>query len=82
MAEWGASFSYSVYLVHFPIILFTVSLLYQATGWGMRMNPSGPIIALWGVLFGALIGICWLFYNVTEKKTAQFRIWLKRSKTR
>jgi peptidoglycan/LPS O-acetylase OafA/YrhL len=82
MAEWGASFSYSVYLVHFPIILFTVSLLYQATGWGMRMNPSGPIIALWGVLFGALIGICWLFYNLTEKKTAQLRIWLKRSKYR
>jgi peptidoglycan/LPS O-acetylase OafA/YrhL len=80
LAHWGASFSYSVYLVHFPLILFFVSLLYKISGWGIRMNPSGSTLLLWCVLYGFLIGLCWLFYSVTERKTPQLRSWIKKAK--
>jgi len=76
--KWAAGFSYTMYLVHFPIFLFLGAAASQFLGWPILSSPSW---AAWGriiVMICALYTIGYLFYLVTEKHTDRVRAVLKR----
>lgn len=76
-----ADFSYSLYLIHFPVMLFVLALLY-ATGQFPGIATGYQANSLQGVgVYVAAIGIIYLsafaFSLVTERRTAGFRRHLK-----
>jgi peptidoglycan/LPS O-acetylase OafA/YrhL len=72
-AEWAASFSYSLYLIHFPIMLGIMGMMYKMGIMSQPLRPgiSGLIIA--GAVVVVLIltarGFAWL----TEDRTRQVK---------
>ncbi len=68
-----ADFSYSVYLCHFPFLVFVLSALYQTTGKGLQETLTTPFLLIFiGVLLLAY-GWCYLVSLVTERQTARIR---------
>jgi len=68
-----ADFSYSVYLVHFPVLVFTLSLTYQFIGSGIRMPfHLGAFLWYLAVLILSIL-VSWSISLVTEKKTPVLR---------
>jgi len=68
-----ADFSYSVYLVHFPVLVFTLSLAYQFIGSGIRMPfHLGSFLWYSAVLILSIL-VSWIISIVTEKKTPVLR---------
>jgi peptidoglycan/LPS O-acetylase OafA/YrhL len=73
ISRYLAGFSYSVYLVHFPVLLFIVSACFSLAGFGIKM-PIGPkSLMLYAALMGVAIFTSWLVSLVTERKTASLR---------
>ncbi len=71
-----ADFSYSVYLVHFPVLVFTLSLAYQFIGSGIRM-PFHLGAFLWYLsVFMLSILVSWIISLFTEKKTPILRAFI------
>jgi peptidoglycan/LPS O-acetylase OafA/YrhL len=68
-----ADFSYSVYLIHFPVTMFFLSVGFEAFGFGIRM-PFEALGLAWyfGIFFVALL-MSWLVSLFTERKTAMLR---------
>lgn len=78
LSRKAADFSYSVYLCHFPFLIFVLSALYQATGMGLRQTASG---GLYGLFVAILLLIYVWSYTVslfTERQTPRIRSWLYR----
>jgi peptidoglycan/LPS O-acetylase OafA/YrhL len=74
--RWSAylsDFSYSVYLIHFPVIMFFLSLGFEVIGFGIRM-PFEVLGLVWyfGIFIVALL-MSWLVSLFTERKTARLR---------
>jgi peptidoglycan/LPS O-acetylase OafA/YrhL len=65
--KYFAGMSYTLYLVHYPIMLFIMELLYGE----LNISKSSPIIAfvLKPVTFLVIFGYAWLISRVTEAKT-------------
>jgi len=82
MSRKAADFSYSVYLCHFPFLVFVLSALYQATGKGLR----GPYTILTFGLFLLVLVLAYVWsYLVslaTERQTFRIRQWLSRVSNR
>ena len=78
-----ADFSYSLYLIHFPIIWLTVAVLGRVTGnpgYYTGFAPTDPVgvASYLGIaLFVTLLA--WLFAQVTEQHTKLLRDGLKRT---
>lgn len=76
-----ADFSYSLYLIHFPVMIFTIALLGHVTGLaGFRQGftPTEPLgMAAYLGLILYLFAMSWLFAQATERHTARLRGWLK-----
>ena len=74
----AADFSYSVYLCHFPFVVFAISAFYQITGFGIQERYDGRV----GLLFVAILisSYIWsyLISLVTERQTTRIREWLYR----
>ncbi len=75
--KFMADFSYSVYLIHFPVIWFALSVLGTKTGIaGFRtaFRPTDPVgVATYvGMILGCLL-VAWLFSRATEAHTAKLR---------
>jgi peptidoglycan/LPS O-acetylase OafA/YrhL len=68
-----ADFSYSLYLLHFPLILLAVSILHHQTGFGFKMPPGQKSVSLVVLLFILAITFSWLVSLLTEKRTASIR---------
>ncbi|WP_156840043.1 acyltransferase family protein [Novosphingobium aquimarinum] len=78
LAGWLASFSFSLYVVHWPIMLLLVAWL-QSFGYVEQRLPEGIaayalIILLVGVSYAGAIGFAW----ATEARTDAVRGWMRR----
>jgi hypothetical protein len=75
-AHYFSDFSYSVYLIHFPVIMFALSMGFDLFGNGTRM-PFGLLALGWyACIFSLAIFMSWLVSQFTERKTATLRKWL------
>ena len=79
--KFMADFSYSLYLIHFPVMIFLIAVLGQVTGldgFYTAFNPTDPmaLISYLGLIV-VIILVSWAFAQMTEKHTAKLRNWLK-----
>jgi peptidoglycan/LPS O-acetylase OafA/YrhL len=74
-----ADFSYSLYAVHYPLVLLFLTLLggpATPSGYSMRL-PFGPAsFGLFVLVVSACVLCGWLFSLVTERKTRVLRGWI------
>jgi peptidoglycan/LPS O-acetylase OafA/YrhL len=78
LSRKAANFSYSVYLCHFPFLVFVLSALYQATGVGLRGQRTVLSSSLFLLILVLAYGWCYGVSLVTERQTPRIREWLKR----
>ena len=74
LARYGRDSSYSLYVVHFPILALAGSLASE----GVRMEPSPASMAIVLVLTLACAGAGWAFSELTERNTGKARAFLRR----
>ncbi len=68
-----ADFSYSVYLIHFPVLMLVISVVFSLTGYGIKI-PFGTLGLIWfAVVFAVAILFAWMVSLVTEARTTQLR---------
>jgi peptidoglycan/LPS O-acetylase OafA/YrhL len=73
ITHFFSDFSYSLYVLHFPFILFLRARITPYYRW----QPD-PIHLLYGVLIGSLaIGYAWITAVFTENKTRLVRSWMR-----
>lgn len=68
-----AGFSYSFYLVHWPLGLFLTAVLEKLTGHGYRMGFGVGAVLIYGAVLAFLYVFAWLVAQVTERRTARIR---------
>jgi peptidoglycan/LPS O-acetylase OafA/YrhL len=68
-----AGFSYSLYVLHFPFLLFLRAWIVPSQRW----QPDAAHLALGIVIGVATLGFAWLVSLVTENKTRVARQWLR-----
>lgn len=82
MNKFMADFSYSLYLIHFPLMLFVLGALH-ATGRfdaiAVGYSPtSAQGLAVHAMAIAIIYAVAWLFARITERQTPAVRSWLKR----
>lgn len=77
--KWAADFSYSIYLCHFPFVVFLLSGIYQFTGLGLRGQRSVPTMGLFALVLLLVYGWCYGVSFLTERQTPRIREFLSRS---
>lgn len=79
--KWLADFSFSLYLIHFPIMILALSALYATGGFpGIRTGYSPTDLTGLSIYFGMIaliIALSWAFAQVTEQQTWRVRRFLK-----
>lgn len=79
--KFMASFSFSLYLIHFPVMVFVLSVLYtqyEFSGIKTGYSPvDGEGLLIYGVVLVVTYLIAFLFSRVTEEKTWKVRQYLK-----
>ncbi len=73
-AAWLAGAAYTVYLVHFPLLLFARAW-FQSSG---RMQPSLINEAYGLVVLLGVLGIALVFAQLSERRTDTVRAWIER----
>jgi peptidoglycan/LPS O-acetylase OafA/YrhL len=68
-----AGFSYSLYVVHFPLLVFTVALLTQTGVMVGRLAPSAMAAGLFFACLALAYGFAWVFSLITERQTSRLR---------
>lgn len=73
-----AEFSFTLYVLHVPLIYLLKHL--SVTGAGLhQLSPHSPAhLALYFAMLGILVLAAWLFYLLFESHTGQVRRWAKR----
>ncbi|HTG38744.1 acyltransferase family protein [Sphingomonas sp.] len=74
LARFGASGSFSLYAIHFPIAMLAAGLIVGP----QRLSPGVHAVAIVALLLGASIILAALFARPTEARTGAFRAWLMR----
>ena len=77
--RWLAGFSFSLYLIHFPLMIFVLSAAHDWFGWeGIRegLDPDARGILLYAVVGAILYAAAFGFSVLTERKTSNVRGWL------
>ena len=69
LAVYGAEASFSLYLIHFPIMLFSASLVFG----GQAFEAGWLTLALAIGMTAFLVGVGWVFSRLTEKHPARAR---------
>ena len=73
LQERLADFSFTTYLIHFPLLVISVSVLNQCFDIGLRMSFSyGNLLLLIGMIASILLA-SWIFAQATEVRTPIFR---------
>jgi peptidoglycan/LPS O-acetylase OafA/YrhL len=70
-----AGFSYSVYVVHWPLALFLLALCQHFAGFGLRGPLSAGNLCFYLGLLLLVYGSAWTVAGVTEHRTAAIRAW-------
>ena len=73
-----ASFSYSLYLVHLPMMLFAVAALHDLFGLGFQLQPTFLNLLASTALLAFLCAYAWAFSLLTEAHTNTVRRTLMR----
>ena len=68
-----ASFSYTVYLVHFPALIFFAAMMKDVFNIGFLQQPSMTAIIYAGALVAIIYGYAWIFAVFTEARTDAVR---------
>jgi peptidoglycan/LPS O-acetylase OafA/YrhL len=76
--HWAADFSYTMYLLHFPAMLFIVAAANHLFGWPFLMTLSAAGIFYLIALVIALYILGYLFSLVTERYTGSVKTFMKR----
>lgn len=81
MNRFMADFSYSLYLIHFPLMLFLLGALH-ATGLfepiARGYSPTSPEgLGVQALVIAMTYGLAWLFAGMTERRTPIVRAKLK-----
>lgn len=71
--EHLADFSFSTYLIHFPLLVILLSAGYQYFGVGLRMEFAIESLSMFVGVMVVVLLFCWLFAQVTEARTPVFR---------
>jgi peptidoglycan/LPS O-acetylase OafA/YrhL len=74
--HWLAEFSFSTYLLHFPLMLFLVAAGFQLFGWGFKRQPDAWGLTYFVALCSFVYAVCYVISLVTERKTNPVRRWL------
>ena len=72
-----AEFSFSLYLIHFPLVILAVGILHDAFGYQLVSSDGWVSFALLGGLMATTILIAYGFSRLTEARTGRFRDFLK-----
>jgi peptidoglycan/LPS O-acetylase OafA/YrhL len=74
VAHFLAGFSYSLYVLHFPLVLFLRAWIAPPERW----QPDGRHL-LYGAEMGAVVLVfAWMISTFTEDKTGELRQWMRR----
>ena len=68
-----ASFSYTVYLVHFPAMVFVAAFMKSVLDIGFGRQPTVAAMIYAGALLVILYGYAWIFAALTEVHTNAVR---------
>lgn len=71
-----AEFSFSLYLIHFPLVLLATAIANDAFGLKPASSDSWLVFGLCGALMAAAILIAYGFSRLTEARTGAFRNFL------
>lgn len=73
IARMLAGFSYSLYVLHFPLLLFLTAWLVPSQRW----QPDSVHLAYGLAIGAAVLGFAWLVSLFTEGKTSMARRWMR-----
>jgi peptidoglycan/LPS O-acetylase OafA/YrhL len=73
LSEKMAGFSYSLYVVHFPLLVFMVALLSHGGVMVGRLAPSALAVGLFLACLTLAYAFAWLFSLATERQTSKLR---------
>lgn len=80
-----ADFSYSLYLIHFPLMLFLLDALYTTGRFDTIARGYSPTnvkgLLVYGIVIALVYSSSWLFSQATERQTWKVRRRLKRALT-
>ncbi|MXO91362.1 acyltransferase family protein [Pontixanthobacter aquaemixtae] len=79
--KWLADFSFSIYLIHFPVMIFVLSALYWTGNFPEIRTGYAPTdltgIMIYGGIIALLFAVSWAFAQCTEQQTWKIRRFLK-----
>ena len=73
-----ANFSYTLYLVHFPMLMFVVATGYQVFGVNFQVQPSSFSFVHFALVTIGIFASSFLLSRVTEANTAYVKHWVTR----
>ena len=75
--QWTASFSYSLYATHLPVIFLTLAALQNLNLPTHKIVPSRLAFSEFGIVVLTALAFAYLFSLFTERQTERLRTWLK-----
>jgi peptidoglycan/LPS O-acetylase OafA/YrhL len=72
LARFGRSSSFSLYVIHFPLLAFVGGMVTQQE----RMDPDLAGITVTLALTGLCVAAAWIFSRFTERQTGSVRRWV------
>ncbi len=76
--RWLADFSYSLYIVHFPVMVFLAALGFQLFALPIAASPGAGTLAYAAAVLMLLYAFAWAFAFMTERHTQALRRWIAR----